>query len=305
MQKFTIGNIHDKERLWAHAIIATLFIALAIAMMYLEMQNYLEWKFRYLNSEVCCERLKARTVLVTSVPEKYLTKGAEYDRNSLLHKLFAQYGEVELITRVHDLGNTEALTSKRDRIAEELEAALTKYAMTGIRPEKSSMLITDPKVIMNITSEVFSTEDSTADIIDDLTVQLVKASNALEEERQRILNLQESPNASTKKIKAAANHVIGTAAYMVGLKGEEVTIQGKYAVFVTYTKHGNAQMMAQAQLGKDLFGMRETWSDISPGDIIWRNIGISGMQRWQRQLISLLATTALILVWSFFGTLLL
>ncbi|EEU34202.1 uncharacterized protein NECHADRAFT_96579 [Fusarium vanettenii 77-13-4] len=68
----TIGNIKDPRRMWAHVVVAWLFFGFVLFTISRECIYYVGIRQAFLSSPHYAKRLSSRTLLVTSIPERYL-----------------------------------------------------------------------------------------------------------------------------------------------------------------------------------------------------------------------------------------
>ncbi|KAF4416439.1 hypothetical protein F53441_14546 [Fusarium austroafricanum] len=71
----TIGKISDKARMFAHVAVAYLFFGFILFTVIRECFYYIGIRQAYLSSPHYAKRLSSRTVLLTSIPERYLDEG--------------------------------------------------------------------------------------------------------------------------------------------------------------------------------------------------------------------------------------
>ncbi|KAF4990512.1 hypothetical protein FGRMN_8412 [Fusarium graminum] len=71
----TIGKVSDKRRMFAHVAVAYMFFGFVLFTITRECFYYIGIRQAYLSSPHYAKRLSSRTVLVTSIPERYLDEG--------------------------------------------------------------------------------------------------------------------------------------------------------------------------------------------------------------------------------------
>ncbi|KPM42979.1 Uncharacterized protein RSN1 [Neonectria ditissima] len=72
LDSLTIGNVKDSKRLYAHVAVSWLFFGFVLFTISRECIYYINIRQAYLSSPHYAQRLSSRTVLLTSVPNKYL-----------------------------------------------------------------------------------------------------------------------------------------------------------------------------------------------------------------------------------------
>jgi hypothetical protein len=118
----SFSNINSDEskgrnRLYAHAFIAWIFFGFVLFFVARESIFYINLRQAFLLSPLYANRLSARTVLFTSVPEPYLNEAK-------LHKVFGS--AVKNIWITGDTTELQEIVDKRDKTAMKLEGAEVK-----------------------------------------------------------------------------------------------------------------------------------------------------------------------------------
>lgn len=112
----SFSNCKKKERYYAHALVAWCFFGFVLYTIYRELIYYINLRQAYMFSPLYGTRISARTVLITCVPEEYMSETA-------LRRVFDNVKRIWLNYDTHAL---ELLVKKRDKIAMKLEAAEVK-----------------------------------------------------------------------------------------------------------------------------------------------------------------------------------
>jgi len=121
LDEYIISNIGEEQgnRLWAHCILAIIFIAWFCYVVYQELRGYIRVRQAFLTSPQHRIRASATTVLVTGIPQKWLTLEAL----SGLYDVFP--GGIRNIWINRNFDELADKVSTRDKIARSLEDAET------------------------------------------------------------------------------------------------------------------------------------------------------------------------------------
>ncbi|KAF3904142.1 hypothetical protein AA313_de0204409 [Arthrobotrys entomopaga] len=120
LDSLAMGNVRKtdhKNWYWGHILIAYVYFGFIMFTIYREMMHFVAVKQAYLCSPMYANRVSARTLLVTSIPDNYLSVPQ-------LLKLFDNVARIWINTDAKEL---EELVAKRDKLALKLEGAEVKY----------------------------------------------------------------------------------------------------------------------------------------------------------------------------------
>ncbi|CAG8721996.1 22968_t:CDS:2 [Dentiscutata erythropus] len=127
LESFTIGNVKDKERLYAHVIVCYLFTAAILYMMYNEYYTYIRLRNEYLTTPEHRVSARATTILVLGIPP-------ELNNPEDLKSLFGVFpGGVKRIWINRDPANLVNLTTKRLKTINKLEQAETIFLEKSLK----------------------------------------------------------------------------------------------------------------------------------------------------------------------------
>jgi calcium permeable stress-gated cation channel len=121
MDRLTVSNISPEhlERLWAHYILAVLLVIWTCYIMYSELRRFIKVRQAYLAAPQHRIRASASTVLIQSLPKKYINQDA-------LASLFDVYpGGIRNIWLNRDYNELAKLIKKRNKMAKKLEKSET------------------------------------------------------------------------------------------------------------------------------------------------------------------------------------
>lgn len=122
LDQLSWGNVRpqDSDRYWGHLVLATIVVVYVCAVFFDELRGYIRLRQSYLTSPQHRLRASATTVLVTSIPQKWLTVDA-------LYRLFDVFpGGVRNIWLNRNLDQLNEKVKLRNKVALILEAAETE-----------------------------------------------------------------------------------------------------------------------------------------------------------------------------------
>ncbi|RSL61831.1 hypothetical protein CEP51_013562, partial [Fusarium floridanum] len=131
----TIGNIKDPRRMWAHVIVAWLFFGFILFTISRECIYYVGIRQAFISSPHYAKRLSPRTLLITSVPERYLDEAR-------IRKLYG-----DSVKRVWIPRTAKALiklVEEREQTALRLEKAEIKLIKKANMVRKKQMTVQPP-----------------------------------------------------------------------------------------------------------------------------------------------------------------
>ncbi|EPS43727.1 hypothetical protein H072_2322 [Dactylellina haptotyla CBS 200.50] len=127
-----MGNVQKtthKNWYYGHVLAAYLFFGFVLFTIYRELMHFIAVRQAYLCSSMYANRVSARTILVTSIPEEYLSVPQ-------LLKLFDNVARIWINTNVKELEETVA---ERDKLALKLEGAEIKYIKTADKNRRTAL----------------------------------------------------------------------------------------------------------------------------------------------------------------------
>ncbi|CAG8601306.1 4076_t:CDS:2, partial [Gigaspora rosea] len=121
LESFTIGNINDTKRLYAHVIACYLFTAAILYMMYHEYYTYIRLRHEYLTTPEHRISARATTILILGIPRQLNNK-------TVLTNLYNVFpGGVKRIWLNSEPTKLIDLTAKRMKVLNKLEKAETVF----------------------------------------------------------------------------------------------------------------------------------------------------------------------------------
>ncbi|KAJ6595663.1 hypothetical protein DFH09DRAFT_1135267 [Mycena vulgaris] len=312
---FMIGNVQsDQEiRYWAHLALtysSTIWVFYNIR---LEMTHFVTMRHQFLVTAVHAKSVQANTVLITGIPARSLTLAA-------LHTLFKDLpGGVKRIWINRNLRTLPGVYDRRLAACEKLEAAetslLSRAAKQHFKARKSRKSAEGGEGAPEIVHADRPTHrlgflgllGQKVDSIDWARKEIVACNKLLAQGRRAMA--REISDPSQPPVEEAAD---GFAPYEgddtdveaqveVGSKGGKTANQGYPVVssaFITFNRQIAAHMAENILLHHEPYCMAEKYTEVSPLDVIWSNLGMNPYDKKGRMLLSYAATLALIIFWS-------
>ncbi|KAJ7664278.1 hypothetical protein B0H17DRAFT_991245 [Mycena rosella] len=296
LELFTMGNIQPDQqaRYWAHLVLAYVFTFWIFYNIRLEMTNFVKTRQQFLASPVHAQSVQATTVLVTGIPAPCLTPAA-------LHALFKDLpGGVKRIWINRNPRTLAGVYDRRIFACEKLESAETSFLSRaakrrlktgGASKDRPEVEYSDrPMHRLGFLGLIGEKVDSI-----DWARGEIAACNKLLAEGQRMLREMGEPN------QTPAEDADGFLPHSGDAEAKTMPLQGYPAIssaFVTFNRQIAAHMAENILLHHEPYRMAEKYTEVSPLDVIWSNLGINPYEKKGRMLLSYAATTALIVFWS-------
>ncbi|TFK73459.1 DUF221-domain-containing protein [Pluteus cervinus] len=327
LDRFTFGNIstENQSRYAAHLVLVYIFTFWIFWNIKLEMRHFILERQKYLISPKHAKSVQANTILITGVPEKYLSKG-------LLHKMYNELpGGVKKIWINRDLKELPDIYDRRMDACAKLESAETALLRTAAKlrlAELKKRGVTSGKKSSD--PEVGSAEDfvpavpresrpqhrlgsipftgEKVDTIDWAREEIKKCTELLEEGRKVIAKEDEEAEAEDQAVYGAQGSRAAAAKLKeFGGKMKQVVTRKKASeyqypplnsVFVTFNKQIAAHLAINSLAHHEPYRMSARYIEVAPADVIWSNLGLNPYEIKVRVAISWAATAALIIFWA-------
>lgn len=269
-----------KNRLYAHVFIGWIFYSFVLILICRESIFYINLRQAFLLSPTYANRISARTVLFTAVPEPYLDEAR-------LRKVFGP--SVKNVWITCDTTELDKLVEKRDKAAYKLEAAETKL----IKLANAARIKAHKAGATHDQEAAAAAEDAESGSIAARWVPAAKrpthktgflgligpkvdSINWAREELQRLIPEVEAAQASYRD---------GNCKKIPGVFIEFKTQSDAQAAFQTLSHH-QALHMAPRYIG------------VTPNEIVWKSLKISWWQKVIRRYAVVGFITALIVFWA-------
>lgn len=271
LDRITIGNVSNKGKLYAHALIAWVFFAFVMFTVGRERLWLIGLRQAWNSSEANAERLASRTVLFLSASKDCLD-----ERN-----LQRYFGDAAVrIWPVMDTGRLQSLVSSRDSAIEQLESAemhLIRTINTKARKEGrgSPRQLNDTPSYESLPQNLKKSFRPTHRI---KTLPMGHQVDSIDWYRDQIRE-QEA------RITEARN------SYKVA------DAEGAAAVFVEFKSLAAAQKAYQHVLSAGPLSFTPRYTGVSPAEVIWENLTIPPARRISNDGIATAAVVATIAFW--------
>ncbi|KAJ7728429.1 hypothetical protein DFH07DRAFT_851183 [Mycena maculata] len=325
---FSFGNVQsDKQtRYWAHLVLVYVFTAWVFYNIRLEMTHFVTTRQQFLINPVHAKSVQANSVLVTGIPARYLTPAA-------LNELFKDLpGGVKHIWINRNLRTLPDVYDRRLAACGKLESAETKLLSIAAKAHlKAGGGAGKDAEQRGGVPEVAAEDRPThklgflglfgekVDSINWAREEIAACNRLLAEGRRAMHRELSDPNQTPGEedehsfaphdgddadaeaaVDAEANK--GNGASKQDKAMTKISSQGYPALssaFITFNRQIAAHMVENLLLHHEPYRMAEKYSEVSPMDVIWSNLGMNPYEKKGRMVLSYAATAALIILWAF------
>ncbi|KAI1338891.1 DUF221-domain-containing protein [Xylariaceae sp. FL0016] len=270
IDKIGIGNVSKGSHLYAHAIMAWVFLGFVMFTIARERMWLIGLRQAWILSTPNAKRLSSRTVLFLSAPREALEDGN-------MQRYFGD-GAVRLwpVVKAEAL---QSLVSERNSLLERLESAEMTLVRRANKKGRNKKNLTQQA---NEPSYVHLSEKVKSSIRPRHTPGVPlrsKGVDSIEWYRQEIKDKEQ------KIEDLRSSFDIGEP-------------NGAAAVFVEFKTQSEAQRAHQQVASSDLLALSPRFGDVSPGEVIWKNLTIAPKRRISQEGTALAIVVATIVFWS-------
>ncbi|KAJ7754438.1 hypothetical protein B0H16DRAFT_744297 [Mycena metata] len=314
---FVMGNVEsDKQtRYWAHLVLAWAFTGWVFYNIRAEMTHFVITRQQFLINPVHAKSVQASTVLVTGIPTRYLTPAA-------LHEMFKDLpGGVKRIWINRNLRALPDVFDRRMAACAKLESAETKLLSIAAKQHlKSGGASKDPEGRGGV-PEVAEADRPThklgflglfgekVDSINWARGEIAACNKLLKEGRREMTRDLRDPNqtpatpdadgfATHEGDDADAETEVEAAKEGKVAKGKNDGYPAISSAFITFNRQIAAHMVENLLLHHEPYRMASKYTEVSPMDVIWKNLGLNPYEMKLRMLASYGMTAALIIFWA-------
>ncbi|KAI8149766.1 hypothetical protein BJV82DRAFT_642216 [Fennellomyces sp. T-0311] len=268
LNKLTMGNIKDPERIWAHLILAVFLSAGVVYITFRETRQYLVLRRLHLLSPEYANSVTARTLYVPSIPNSV-------NNVETLTRIFSRFpGGVRRVWLTRNMKDLPDIVEERRKHILGLESAITKsiaasykyYAKKGsddvegrtdsripekLRPTHRVSKIPLPFIGRKVDSITYYHEE-------------------IQQLNEKISNAQQDPD---------SYHKLSSA-------------------FIEFNQQIAAHMAGQCVIHSRELQMAPRFVQIAPTDVIWENMNVKSLERLGRRFVSLAITSAIVIFWA-------
>ncbi|CAI2166614.1 17007_t:CDS:2 [Funneliformis geosporum] len=189
LDQFTLGNISDSKRLWAHLILTWLFSCSTMYVLYYELRTFVRLRHEYLTTDEHRDSPRATTILVVGIPN-------DMNNTKTLKTLFDIFpGGVKRIWLNREPSKLVGIVADRDKLVNELEGAATTYITQHAKNLAKSRSKESNAENGSSAPSTTRPQHRKIPIIGKKVDSLETYRSDLSNLNQQILNLQKDPNA--------------------------------------------------------------------------------------------------------------
>jgi hypothetical protein len=266
----SFSNVDDNRRLYAHAVVACLFLGFVMVWTARERLFLIGARQAYLLSENNASRLSSRVVLFLNVPDEALDEGR-------LQQIFGK--DAEKSWPVSNLSDLEDLIDERNQTATSLETAEIKLLQKAVK----NILKNNGKGKANNPS---SLENGDASLVESSERPKHKLTPVIGEKVDSVEHLR-------KKVPDLASKVDNMREEKP--KPSELTSS---ATFVAYKNQAAAQKAYRQITFHPNLPTRLRFIGVQPKEVIWNNMTLSLQTRLSKASVATIFIIALIILWS-------
>ncbi|KAH0613007.1 uncharacterized protein H6S33_009387 [Morchella sextelata] len=275
----SFSNINTKDagirnRLYAHVFVGYIFFGFVLFTVYRELVFYTTLRQAYMLSPQYATRISARTVLITTIPKKYLTETA-------LKRVFDNVKRIWINTDTKEL---EDLVEERDKTILKLEAAEVKLIRLADAARRRGALGHDsPQEEGEVEGESGSIAARWLDRKDRpshrLTPLFGEKVDTIDWCRGRLAEL----NPKIEELQAVQKNGDG---------------KKMNSAFIEFTSQSAAQIALQTLAHNKPLHMAPRYIGVTPEEVIWTNLRLQWWERLVKGAAVTAAVSALVLFWS-------
>lgn len=267
LDKISIGNVSDKKKLYAHAVIAWVFFSFVMFTVARERLWLIGLRQAWNTSKANSQRLSSRTVLFLSAPKDALDEG----------NMSRYFGDDAV--RIWPATKTEkvdSLVSERNSAVENLEVAEISFIQSIIKKTKTTQRRTQLRSYETLSDGVKKSvrprHRPTAPGVGKNVDSIQWYRKQIKEKESKLKELRESQ-------RLPQDH-------------------GAAAVFVEFKSLSAAQKAYQQVTSADILTLNPRFTGVVPNEVIWSNLTIPTARRISQQGMALGIVVTLILFWS-------
>ncbi|KAJ4468911.1 hypothetical protein J3R30DRAFT_3385050 [Lentinula aciculospora] len=339
LNRFIFGNVApDKStRYAAHIIMVWLFTGWIFFIIWREMRHWLYTRQSHLIDITHSKSVQANTVLITGIPQKYLSHAA-------LHKVFDVLpGGVKNIWINRDLKELPDIYDRRLKACSKLESAENKLlniaAKRRLKSEKQASKEKDPEALSSPSSVpedqrpthklgLFGLFGEKVDSIEWARSEIRVCNELLEAGRAKIPGYSAQSRHSfhpdfnddsdddfggqggilgtvgkvgkvVKRKNKKSDHQLQQDEESVDASpGADDTYPISNSAFITFRKQISAHLAGQSLIHHEPYRMSQRYIEVAPSDVIWSNLSLNPFEINVRIAISWAITIALIVFWA-------
>lgn len=278
----SFANIENKNRYYAHAFVAWIFIAFIFFMVTRESIYYINLRQAYLLSPLYASRISSRTILFQAVP-------GEYANEIRIRRMFGD--ELKNVWIASDAKKLEDMVDERVKLCLKLEGAETKLIKLAndarLKSLKGNPGQEEPETPDNVEDD-YSAESGSA------AARWVRPNDRPTHRLKPLIGKKVDTINWCRDEIARLNPLID--ADQIRYRAGEAPPRN--AVFVEFWNQTQAQAAFQMVAHHQPLHMAPRVVGLSPEEVIWSNLGITWRTRTIRNILSIAFVVAMIIFWS-------
>ncbi|KAG9778889.1 putative membrane protein C24H6.13 [Exophiala dermatitidis] len=280
----SFSNIQDKNRYYAHALVAWVLIAFIFFLVTREMIYFINLRQAYLLSPLYASRMSSRTVLFQAVPDDYADEGK-------IRKMFGE--ELKNIWIASDAKELSKMVEERQKLCIKLETAETKLIKLA-NDARLKALKANPSYNHDQDRQRLDQDDGYSTEPGSAAARWVRPQDRPTHRLKPLIGKKVDTINWCRQEIARLNPLI-EAAQTEYRSGQA---RAKNAVFVEFWNQTQAQAAFQMVAHHQPLHMSPRVVGLSPDEVVWSNLGITWKTRTTRNIVSLAFVTAMIIFWS-------
>ncbi|TFK49099.1 DUF221-domain-containing protein [Heliocybe sulcata] len=332
LDEFVFGNVapNVQSRLWAHLVLAWLFTIWIWYNIKMEMRHYVTTRQLHLVDPEHSSSAQANTMLITGVPQKYLSEKALTDLFSHLP------GGVRKVWLNRDLKDVPDLYDQRMKACNKLESAETSLLNTATKLRNKQLKadtkaakksgkkgdfpgpaeprpsdgrpLTDPSIVTS-GSDVDAERDAT--LAEKLVPQKKRPSHRLPvgplpfslplmgKKVDSIEWSRDEIERTNRELREGRRALAKDVSVTSGTAEGDLAYPPLNSAFILFNRQIAVHLARTALIHHEPYRMGKKYIEVAPEDVIWGNLGLNPYEQSVRQVISWAATIGLIILWAF------
>ncbi|KAI9765906.1 MAG: hypothetical protein M1840_007047 [Geoglossum simile] len=294
LDMLSFGNVAHKNRYYAHVFVGWVFFGFVLYMVTRECIYFINLRQVWLLSPLYANRISSRTVLITSIPDEYVSEAR-------LRKVFGP--TVKNVWINSDCEEVTDLVKERDTIAMKLEGAETKL----VKLANAERLKAVKKGGATADEEAVTTGHTVEDANDESGA--VAARLGVPQKKRPTHRLKFLVGKKVDTINWSRTELEALIPKVDELQSTHRAGKGKLlnSAFIEFDTQSAAQAAVQCVAHHQPLHMAPRYIGVTPGEVIWSNLRL----KWWERIVKIAGATAfvvaLIIFWSvpvaFVGTL--
>lgn len=297
LNRLTIANIADQERLWGHLTLTVLFCLATLAMGIFGVRKYITRRQHYLLTPHHAHSLQATTILVCGIPI-----GDETLQS--LHSIFSVFpGGVKRIWPAYSATDLQKDVLKRITLTDKLESAECALIRSKLKHQAAGSADAGRRQSGASSTDMLHQQQAAAAAGDTFPAEKKP------QHRPAVFPMSlfasccgakkvDSVSTYRNELAALNNSIVTRQQAGIEAMHENEDENKLSAAFVQFNSQLGAHLAAQAVIHRKTLTMQPRHLEVHPTDVIWENLGQSLRTRSIRRAISAVLAFLLIALWT-------